>query len=736
MPLTASDQILEYTVTDVDGLTDTAFIWVPGADLQRPHLAKEDITEVKAGTSVDFDLKDWVTVRDGHTPRITSVDRVSAVGAAARGLVASDSVLHYAALPDFVGPGSITFEVTDGSGPDDPTGLKSTITLQTKVLPSDANHPPAFQGSTVDVPVGEDARIDLGQLAKDPDPADQGHLAFAVRGAAPDGFTASVDGSTLTVRTRDGVLAGRTGSLTVTVTDGHSDPVAAQFTLTATASDRPLAIANDVLVPDADAGRTERVDVLSHTVDPFPDAPLTIVSAVVEAGQAEGGAQVDGGSVIVTPAKDYRGMLVVRYTVQDKTGDPSRQVDGRIRITVRGVPDAPGAPTATDIRDQTAVLHWTPAADNGAPILKYTVRGNGFSQDCPATTCTLSGLTNNTVYHFTVTATNDVGESAPSSASPEVRPDARPSAPGAPVAVFGDGKLDISWGAAKSTGSPVTSYNLEISPPPANGAPGKQGVTGTSTTWTGLTNGVQYTVRVQAVNNAPQPSDWSPYSAPVSPAAPPGQPAAPVAQSAPSLGSTAQVSVSWQEPVTNGDAISAYYVTMSGGGGADRTQKVAGTSTTATFDAPTSQTPYTFTVQAENKAGKGSVSPPSAPRRAVGKLGSVTNVTATPANTGGTGTQLTVNFTPSRRASATVRRPTRSATPTRPPRASPGRSPRGRPWADSRTGPPRRSQSSPTPARALRTPTRPAPRRRGPTDRPGPPRRRARTGRRTSVRSP
>jgi hypothetical protein len=646
VPLTASDQILEYTVTDIDGLTGTAFIWVPGVDLQRPHLAKEDVTEVKAGTSVDFDLKDWVAVRDGRTPRITSVDRVSAVGAAARGLVASDSVLHYAALPDFVGPGSITFEVTDGSGPDDPTGLKSTITLQTKVLPSDANHPPAFQGSTVDVPAGEDARLDLGQLAKDPDPADQGHLAFAVRGAAPDGFTASVDGSTLTVRTRDGVLAGRTGSLTVTVTDGHSDPVAAQFTLTATASNRPLAIANDVLVPDADAGRTERVDVLSHTVNPFPEAPLTIVSAVVEAGQAEGGAQVDGGSVIVTPAKDYRGMLVVRYTVQDKTGDPSRQVDGRIRLTVRGVPDAPGTPTATDIRDQTAVLHWAPAADNGAPILKYTVRGDGFSQDCPATTCTLSGLTNNTVYHFTVTATNDVGESPPSSASPEVRPDARPSAPGAPVAVFGDGKLDISWGAAKSTGSPVTSYNLEISPPPANGAPGKQGVTGTSTTWTGLTNGVQYTVRVQAVNNAPQPSDWSPYSAPVSPAAPPGQPAAPVAQSAPSLGSTAQVSVSWKEPATNGDAISAYYVTMSGGGGADRTQKVAGTSTTATFDAPTSESPYTFTVQAENKAGKGSVSPPSAPRRAVGKLGSVTNVSATPANTGGTGTQLTVNFTP------------------------------------------------------------------------------------------
>jgi hypothetical protein len=85
---------------------------------------------------------------------------------------------------------------------------------------------------------------------------------------------------------------------------------------------------------------------------------------------------------------------------------------------------------------------------------------------------------------------------------------------------------------------------------------------------------------------------------------------------------------------------------MSGGGAAAQTQTVPGTSTTATFTAGTSETAYTFTVQAENKAGKGPVSGPSAPRRAVGKLGSVSSVTATPANTGGNGHQLKIDFTP------------------------------------------------------------------------------------------
>ena len=71
--------------------------------------------------------------------------------------------------------------------------------------------------------------------------------------------------------------------------------------------------------------------------------------------------------------------------------------------------------------------------------------------------------------------------------------------------------MAVNWPAAKTEGSPVKNYNLEISPPPANGVAVKNGVTGLSYTWPGLTNGVKYKVRAQAVNEL-GPSDWSAYS--------------------------------------------------------------------------------------------------------------------------------------------------------------------------------------------------------------------------------
>ena len=112
-------------------------------------------------------------------------------GADPQNVVAGNgSALRYAALTDYVGPGSVTFEVTDGTGPDDPQGLKSTLSIITKVIPDpNANHPPSFSGATLEVPKAESASLDLGNLAKDVDSGDQEKLKFELDGTLPEGFT-------------------------------------------------------------------------------------------------------------------------------------------------------------------------------------------------------------------------------------------------------------------------------------------------------------------------------------------------------------------------------------------------------------------------------------------------------------------------------------------------------------------------------------------------------------------
>lgn len=641
VPVRADTQIIHYTLEDMDGLSSTAFVVVPGNGDQRPALSNQTPLEVRSGEPLALDLRELVTVRDGKTPRLTQDNKVAAVAGTAR-INGADGVT-FTSNDGYAGPASVSFEVTDGSGPDDPDGLKAVLTVPVTVLPGpEQNSPPVLSANSLQVAQGgEPVTLDLAGAASDPDPKDT--LKFGLDGGV-DGVDVSLDGSVLTARADDSTAKGTEGTVTVSVSDGNHDPVSAAVTISVVATDRQPAVAVDDAVPNAHQGETVTVPVLDNDSNPFPETPLKILSArALDSGQ--GTAAVSGESLEITPAKDFVGTMLVLYRIQDATGDPDREAEGQVTLTVKGKPDAPTTPRMVSEGNRTAVLTWDVPADNGEPVTSYTVSGGGFSQECAANTCTLDNLTNNREYNFTVTATNAVGTSEPSPASGTVRPDVKPEAPAAPQLEFGDGSLTVTWQTPASEGSPVESFNLEISPAPPAGELQRSKVTGNSLVWNGLANGTAYKVRVQANNRATTPSDFSGYSAPEIPAGPPGAPPTPTATRTTSQVNEGSIDVAWSAPAnTNGAAVESYDLRIFENGALAGTRNglSAGTTGISLTGLKTSSS-YTFDVLARNKAGAGDLSGRSA---AVVPYGVPHQVASVRAAATGTNEQVRLDFSP------------------------------------------------------------------------------------------
>ncbi|MFC8302228.1 Ig-like domain-containing protein [Specibacter sp. NPDC057265] len=644
IPLLPEPQMVPYTVTDRDGLASTAIVWVPGQDAQYPVLMNSEAIKLQAGESATVKLSDYVKVREGRTPRITQADKVQMIGAPALNAVTADGAgLDYRSSVEFYGPGSMTFEVTDGTGPEDPSGLKSTLTIMTEVAPAPAkNLPPALQGTTIEVAQLESATVNLALLAADPE---KDPLKFSVAEPGVPGIKATLDGAQLTVEADRNATLGAVFSLSISVDDGSNPSVRAEVSVTVTSSTRPKAVANDDSVPDAFAGRLESVDVLGNDVNPFPDTPLKVVNAVMSTGAPGTQVAVAGDQVAVQAPEDFTGNVVVSYTVADATGDSARNVDGRITLNVKGKPAAPAAPLVQEVKSKTVLLKWATPVDNGSPLTGYTVmRSDGVKQECASNTCQITGLTNAKPYTFTVSAKNAVGESAYSKASATATPDQKPDKPAPPTIVRGDRQLELNWVKPVGEYSPVKSFNVQISPVPAGQNP-QRTVTATKLTWPGLVNGTEYTFRVQAINDAPDPSEWSGYAAkPGKPAGKPFTPAAPTTTLVDQIGSQNQLRVNWTQPNLNGGDLKQYtlFTYLDGA----QTAAVTTTQTSQTVSLPNAVAKYTFKVQATTDVQPSDLSPASAPWRSVSQPGQVAAPIIAAANTGGAGGSVTVNFAP------------------------------------------------------------------------------------------
>jgi fibronectin type 3 domain-containing protein len=201
------------------------------------------------------------------------------------------------------------------------------------------------------------------------------------------------------------------------------------------------------------------------------------------------------------------GSHTITFTATDGTGDKATFIDQVSIAGGGGGGSAPAAPTglsATAGNAQVA-LSWTasPGATSYNVYRGTTAGGQSatpIATGITGTTYTNTGLTNGTTYYYKVAAVNASGTSAYSNEA-NATPAVGGTAPGAPAsltATAGNALVNLTWPAS----SGATSYEVYrgTSSNGQNSTPIASGITGTSYSNTGLTNGTTYYYKVKAVN--------------------------------------------------------------------------------------------------------------------------------------------------------------------------------------------------------------------------------------------
>ena len=310
--------------------------------------------------------------------------------------------------------------------------------------------------------------------------------------------TASPDGNTCTT----------TGATSCTVT-GLTNCTAYTFTVTATNSlgTGLSSGASSAVRPEGESPCEDPPDDDPPDDDP-PGDPIALTSGVAVTGLS-GARQEDLYFYIDVP----EGVAALTVAMSVDSGDPDLYVDttnpvptsgpmcksskgtgqdelctinspaeGRYYVRVKGFRDfsgatliatagdppeveltAPGAPTITeaDSGDSEIYLSVTVSDDGGSVVTGYTASCTdgtttftGTGADSPIT---VSGLTNDTAYTCTVTATNAIGTSA-ASAAVTATPRVAPEAPSITGITTGDGSLEVAFSAG--SGGAADDYTL------------------------------------------------------------------------------------------------------------------------------------------------------------------------------------------------------------------------------------------------------------------------------------
>jgi large repetitive protein len=288
---------ITYTISDGNGGTSTATVAVNVTPVNDPPVARNDVA---AGT-------EDTPLRISPLPNDSDIDGdpltiVSASSPNGTVVINPDGTITFTPAPDFNGPTTITYQISDGRG-----GF-STATINVTIAP--VNDPPVAANDRFEMDEDSTARIPV--LANDTDR--DGDPLTVTQASSPEGTVVINPDGTISFTPRPDYFG--TVTITYTISDGNGGTSTATVTVIVRNTNELPVDGDETAI--AIGGAPKVIDVLSNGRDPDGD-PLSTFFAEVESGPGTVIINPDG-TLTYTAPPEFQGVVVIRYIVSDGKG--------------------------------------------------------------------------------------------------------------------------------------------------------------------------------------------------------------------------------------------------------------------------------------------------------------------------------------------------------------------------------------------------------------------------------
>ncbi len=342
-------EIFSYSVRDVYGDTDTAFITVTVKQVNDTPAPQNDTASADEDSSViigvlDNDWDEDLSTANNHPMEEQLSSQVSSAPAHGTAQANADGTITYTPAANWNGTDSFTYAAVDKKGAFKNATVSVTVAQK--------NDPPAAHDDTAST--YESTPVDINVLANDTDIDMDANLnanpSAEVLTILTNGFTGVEHGTAEVVgnKVRFTPEDHWNGTITFgyTIRDKDNAQSSASITLTIGGVNNSPQAVGDTAVTDEDTPVT--INALANDTDidldaylnGDPDAEELSLVADGFSNLDHGTAQVQGGKVVFTPQANWNGTEIFTYTMRDLAG---ARDTADITVTVRAVNDAPNA---------------------------------------------------------------------------------------------------------------------------------------------------------------------------------------------------------------------------------------------------------------------------------------------------------------------------------------------------------------------------------------------------------